>query len=57
MDPQTLLAIALSAGCGLWALWCFIRPLLRPGSHCDDCGGHTAPSQLLQIDPPEPKDR
>ena len=54
MDVQTLIAIALSAGCGLWALWRFIRPLVRLGPHCDDCGGHPAPPDLLQIDPAEP---
>ena len=55
MDAQTFLAIALSALCGLWALWCLIRPLVRPGPHCDDCGAHSAPPDLLQIDPAEPK--
>lgn len=54
MDAQTLIAIALSAGCGLWALWRLVRPLVRPGPHCDDCGAHSAPPELLQIDPAEP---
>lgn len=55
MDWQTFSTIAISAGCGLWALWCFIRPLVHPGPHCDDCGGHPAPPELLQIDPAQPK--
>ncbi len=55
MDTQTWLAIALSAGCGLWALWSFIRPLVRPG-HCDDCSGQPPPPPLLQIDPVETKE-
>jgi hypothetical protein len=57
MDLQTLLAIALSAGCGLWALWHFVRPLIHPESPCDDCGGHPAPPPLLQIDPVEAQER
>ena len=53
MDAQTLIAIAISAGCGLWALWRFIRPLVRPSAH--DCGA--PPPDLLQIDPAEPQKR
>ena len=53
MDGQTFIAVAISAGCGLWALWRFIRPLVRPGD-CGDCGAQTAPPELLQIDPAEP---
>jgi hypothetical protein len=52
-DWQTLLAVGLALGSGLWAVWSAIRPLVRPGPPCGDCGGHPAPSQLLQIDPPE----
>jgi|GEM_PF-2438024 len=55
MEEQTYLAVALSAGCGAWALWHFLRPLLRPSSGCDDCSGQQQPPSLLQIDPPEPK--
>lgn len=57
MDAQTFLAVAVSTGCGLWALWYFIRPLIHPGQHCDDCGAHPAPPDLLQIDPVESKGR
>ena len=53
MDGQTLIAIGLSAACGLWALWRFIRPLVRPEAHCGDCA--TPPAALLQIDPAEPQ--
>ena len=57
MDAQTSITIAISVGCGLWALWRFIRPLIRPGQHCDDCGGHPAPPNLLQIDPVDSEGR
>ena len=56
MDAQTLVAIGLSAACGLWALWRFIRPLVRPEAHCSDCAA-PPPADLLQIDPVEPQKR
>ncbi|MBI2506402.1 MAG: hypothetical protein HYW07_24565 [Candidatus Latescibacteria bacterium] len=53
MDWQSLIAIGLAVAGGAWAAWSAVRPFVRRHARCGDCGGHPAPPDLLQIDPPK----
>jgi len=67
MGWQDITAIAIAAGCALWALFSIVRPFLSKGGGCGaSCGGSTtcAPApeaqlpdmrtQFVQIEPCEP---
>lgn len=53
MEWQRLIAVGLAAAGGAWAVWSILRPFVRQGARCGDCGG-SSPPELLQVEPVPP---
>jgi hypothetical protein len=48
---QTIVAVAIAAGCGVWVVWRLLRPFIARS--VDACGGESDDSGLIQIEAAE----